>query len=82
VIVGKPSRAAVKEMERRLSVASRDLLVTGDDIALDIPLGQIGGSKTVLVRSGISGAIDMSTVSEQRRPDAIVETVEEMLAWL
>jgi NagD protein len=82
IVVGKPSRAAVKETERRLGVASRDLLVTGDDIALDIPLGHIGGSKTVLVRSGISGAIDVSIVPEQRRPHAIVETVEEMLAWL
>ena len=49
---------------------------------MDIALGQLGGSRTVLVRSGISGAVDLAGVPEQRRPDAVVDGVGEVLAWL
>ena len=37
---------------------------------------------TVLVRSGISGALDLSRVPERRRPHVTVETVAELLEWL
>jgi NagD protein len=82
VVVGKPSRPAVLEMERRLGVASRDLLVAGDDVALEIPLGHLGGSTTVLVRSGISGAVDVGSLPADQRPHATIDTVAEMLEWL
>ena len=51
-VVGKPSRAAVRELVDRLGVPSQDLLVTGDDVRMDIGLGRLGGSRTVLVRTG------------------------------
>ena len=54
-VVGKPSRAAVQELRERLGVPTEDLLVTGDDVRMDVGLGLLGGSRTVLVRSGISG---------------------------
>ena len=68
--------------EDRLGVASQDLLVTGDDVRMDVGLGLLGGSRTVLVRSGISGALDVSTLPERRRPHAVVDGVGELLAWL
>jgi hypothetical protein len=34
----------------------------------------------VLVRSGISGAIDLSALPANRRPDAAVESVAELVA--
>jgi ribonucleotide monophosphatase NagD (HAD superfamily) len=49
---------------------------------MDIALGRLGGSRTVLVRSGISGSIDLTRVPERRRPDAVIDGVEEMLEWL
>jgi HAD superfamily hydrolase (TIGR01450 family) len=82
LVVGKPSEAAVLEMERRLGVSSRDLLVAGDDVALEIALGHLGGSKTVLVRSGISGGVDAGSLPAEERPHATIETVAEMLEWL
>ncbi len=82
VVVGKPSHAAVQEVERRLGVPSRDTAVIGDDIGMDIALGKLGGSRTILVRSGISGATDMNGVPERQRPDAVVDGVEEILPWL
>ena len=53
MVVGKPSRAAVDEIERRLGVPSEEIAVVGDDLYLDVALGHLGGSRTVLVRSGI-----------------------------
>jgi ribonucleotide monophosphatase NagD (HAD superfamily) len=56
VVVGKPSRAAVRELETRLGVPADAVAVVGDDVSLDVPLGHLGGSLTVLVRSGIIAA--------------------------
>jgi HAD superfamily hydrolase (TIGR01450 family) len=82
IVVGKPSRAAVREVERRLGVRSEEAAVVGDDVFLDIALGHLGRSTTVLVRTGISAALDLSRVPERRRPHATVETVAEILDWL
>jgi HAD superfamily hydrolase (TIGR01450 family) len=81
-VVGKPSRAAVQELRDHLGVPSEDLLVTGDDVRMDIGLGLLGGARTVLVRSGITGGLDVSTLPEKRRPHAVVDGVEELLRWL
>jgi HAD superfamily hydrolase (TIGR01450 family) len=81
-VVGKPSKAAVQELRDRLGVPSEDLLVTGDDVRMDIGLGRLGGSRTVLVRSGITGDMDVSRLPERRRPHAVIDGVEELLRWL
>ncbi len=81
-IVGKPSRAAVRAIRERLGIPTRDLAVIGDDIPLDIALGHLGGSRTILVRSGISGSIDLGAVPEPRRPHAAIGGVAELLEWL
>jgi HAD superfamily hydrolase (TIGR01450 family) len=82
VVVGKPSKAAVREITERLGVPSERLAVIGDDIGMDIALGKLGGSRTILVRSGISGSIDMERIPPRRRPDAVVDGVEQLLGWL
>ena len=81
-VVGKPSRAAVQELRDHLGVPSEDLLVTGDDVRMDIGLGLLGGSRTVLVRTGITGGMDVSGLPERRRPHAVIDGVEELLQWL
>ncbi|WP_165874391.1 HAD-IIA family hydrolase [Rubrobacter taiwanensis] len=82
VIVGKPSRAAVRAACERLGVRSQEMAVIGDDLDMDIGLGRLGGSRTILVRSGTSGSVDLARVPERRRPDAVVEGVGEILQWL
>jgi len=82
VVVGKPSYAAVREMGRRLGVPPAELAVIGDDVRLDVALGHLGRSTTVLVRSGISGAVDLSLIPERRRPHLAVDTVAELLERL
>ncbi|HEY7178848.1 MAG TPA: HAD hydrolase-like protein [Gaiella sp.] len=79
VVVGKPSHAAVLELRTRLGIPSEETAVIGDDVSLDVPLGRLGGSLTVLVRSGISGALDVRRLPERRRPHLTLETVADML---
>jgi len=82
VVVGKPSQAAVRVMRQRLGVRSEEIAVVGDDFRLDVALGRLGRSTTVLVRSGISADLDLDRVPETQRPDLTVGTVAELLEWL
>ncbi len=81
-IVGKPSRAAVEEVSARLGLPTQEIAVIGDDAGMDIALGRMGGSRTVLVRSGISGTIDLDKLPERHRPDAVIDGVAELLEVL
>jgi HAD superfamily hydrolase (TIGR01450 family) len=81
-VLGKPSRPAVAELRNRLGVPTAELAVIGDDLGMDVALGRMGGSRTVLVRSGISGQIDLQGVPERRRPDAAIDGVADLLSWL
>jgi len=82
LVVGKPSQVAVQEVSKRLGVPSEQVAVCGDDLEMDIGLGKLGGSRTILVRSGLSGEIDLDGVPTQKRPDAVIEGVDELLDWL
>jgi len=81
-VVGKPSRVAVEEMRTYFGLPATKLAVIGDDVALDIRLGRMGGSKTVLVRTGTTGDIDIETVPEGQRPDLFVHGVDDLLELL
>jgi ribonucleotide monophosphatase NagD (HAD superfamily) len=72
----------VAEVAHRLGVPSEQTVVIGDDLDLDIALGRLGGSRTILVRSGTSGQVELERVPPRRRPDAAIAGVEELLAWL
>ena len=83
IVVGKPSRAAVRRGRASGSACRpRTCAVIGDDIGMDIALGHLGGSRTILVRSGMSGAVDLDGLPERQRPHAVVDGVEEILPWL
>lgn len=81
-VLGKPSRAAVTALESRLGVPASEIAVIGDDLGMDVALGKMGGSQTVLVRSGISGQIDLDAVAPKRRPDAAIDGVADLLGLL
>jgi HAD superfamily hydrolase (TIGR01450 family) len=82
VVVGKPSRAAVATISARLGLPANELAVVGDDLTMDVALGHLGGSRTILVRSGISGRVELGGVAERRRPHAVVDGVAELLDWI
>jgi HAD superfamily hydrolase (TIGR01450 family) len=81
-VVGKPSRVAVAEIRTRLGLPTDELAVIGDDLGMDIALGRLGGSRTVLVRSGITGRVTADQIPERSRPDAIVDAVADLLERL
>jgi len=81
-VLGKPSHAAVREVAGRLGAPPDQLAVIGDDLGMDVALGRLGGSRTILVRSGISGQIDLERIPERRRPDAVIDRVGDLLQWL
>jgi HAD superfamily hydrolase (TIGR01450 family) len=81
-VLGKPSRAAVAEIANRLRVPSDQIVVIGDDLDLDVALGRLGGSRTILVRSGISGQVELERLPARRRPDAAIARVSDLLEWL
>jgi HAD superfamily hydrolase (TIGR01450 family) len=78
-IVGKPSRAAVEEIGTRLGMPTDQIAVIGDDAGMDIALGRMGGARTVLVRSGMSAAVEVDKLPERHRPDAVIDGVAELL---
>ena len=81
-VLGKPSRAALRELGARMGIPTGELLVVGDDLGMDVALGRMGGARTILVRSGISGQVDLARVPERQRPDAAIERVGELLEVL
>jgi 5'-nucleotidase len=78
-VLGKPSRPAITEVGKRLGVPTEEIVVIGDDLGMDVALGHLGGAKTILVRSGISGDVDLSRVPARRRPDAVIDGVADLL---
>jgi NagD protein len=81
-IVGKPSRAAVRTVVDRLRIPSDRLVVVGDDVRMDIGLGHTGRSRTVLVRTGITGRSSLATIPAARRPHAVVDSIAELVPAL
>ena len=79
MVVGKPSRAAIRTMVEHLGAPAAELAVIGDDLALDVALGRLGGSRTILVRSGISASVDVERLPARHRPDAVVDGVADLL---
>ncbi len=79
-VVGKPSKAAVRELVRRAGVPSEKLAVVGDDLTLDVGLGRLGNSLTVFVRSGTHGdAKDLDQLPLLRRPHFVVDSVADLI---
>jgi HAD superfamily hydrolase (TIGR01450 family) len=81
-VVGKPSRAAVGELHTHFDLPTQQLAVIGDDLGLDIRLGRMANSHTILVRSGTTGEIDLDRVPAHLRPDAVIDTVADLLGSL
>ena len=78
-VVGKPSRAAVGELRTHFKLPTRNLAVIGDDLGLDIRLGRMGDSHTILALSGTSGEVDLNRVPARLRPDAVIDSVADLL---
>jgi HAD superfamily hydrolase (TIGR01450 family) len=81
-VVGKPSALAARHVAERLGARPRDLVVVGDDPALDVALGRRMGATTVLVLSGAARSEDTALLPVDQRPDLVLRDVAELLALL
>jgi NagD protein len=82
IIVGKPSLAALDVVLEQVGVAGERVAIVGDDVTMDVALGRLGGCTTVLVRSGMSGQVDLESLDDSQRPDAAIAGVAELLDCL
>jgi HAD superfamily hydrolase (TIGR01450 family) len=82
VIVGKPSHAALQVIVEQTGARAEELVVVGDDVGMDIALGRLGGARTILCASGISGRVELADVPEAHRPDAVIGGVADLLELL
>jgi NagD protein len=81
-VVGKPSRAAVREIAERLELDPRRVAFVGDDAAMDIALGRLAGGQTVLLRTGMGAGVAAAGLLESQRPDLVLDRVGELLGML
>jgi HAD superfamily hydrolase (TIGR01450 family) len=81
-VMGKPSKFAMREVERRLGVDANHLVVVGDDLALELKMGRQAGSRTVLVLTGMSTRDDVGRLPARERPDAIIDGIWSLASLL
>ncbi len=81
-VIGKPSIHALRCAGRRLDAALDQIVVVGDDPALEPAMALRGGSLAVAVATGIGRAEDYAEMEGQDRPHLFLEGVDELLALL
>jgi len=80
VLSGKPSVMAFRAAAALLGAPAGEIAVVGDDAAMEVELARRGGALSVLLRTGISGAVATEALPERHRPDLHLASVEELLA--
>ncbi len=79
IIVGKPSKHALRTALHRLGVRPRELAVVGDDPELEVPMALRGGAFAVAVNSGTGHAGSFDQLEARRRPHLVVDGAGELL---
>jgi NagD protein len=78
-VLGKPSPEALRSIGRRMRIPTRDLVVVGDDPALEIPMAHSGKSLAIGVTTGISTDEDFATQPPSKRAHVVFSGVDELL---
>jgi HAD superfamily hydrolase (TIGR01450 family) len=78
IVVGKPSMAAMEVLCEVLGVPPTQVGVVGDDLELEIRMGQAASARTVLVLTGASG----EAAIDEPRPDAVLADIGGLLDLL
>ena len=81
LVTGKPSPWSGRMAMRILGVAPEHGMVVGDQIATDIAMGRNAGMQTLLVLTGSAAAGDADAVPEDQRPDAVIESIGDLIPW-
>jgi 4-nitrophenyl phosphatase len=79
-LVGKPSFSALRTAGDRLGVPVADLVVVGDDPALEVPMAHRGKALAVAVSSGLGGPESYRHLPPERQPHLHLSGVDELLS--
>ena len=77
-VLGKPSPLVMESVCRRMRLAPGEIVIVGDDPALEIELGHRSGSPTVLTLTGITHVSDVGRLPPEQRPDVVVRDTAEL----
>ncbi|HZF27166.1 MAG TPA: HAD-IIA family hydrolase [Steroidobacteraceae bacterium] len=81
-VLGKPSMQAVRCACRRLGARASDLVVVGDDPALEVFMARRAGAMGIAVRTGVWGQGDIARLPAAHRPHLVFQDVSELLSIL
>lgn len=81
-ITGKPSMHALSFVAKQLGVPRTAVGVVGDDPAVEVMMGRRGGAVSLAVTTGVMDAAMWAAESGVRRPDAVLASLQELLAML
>lgn len=78
-VLGKPSDEAMAAIESKLGVPSESVLVLGDDLVLECSMAKRHGALAGLVTTGTHSAEDAHQVSEDNKPDFVIDSLYEVV---
>ena len=81
-ILGKPAAEAVRCAARRLGTPTNELVVVGDDPALEVFMARRVGALGVAVRTGVWGQGDVARLPTAHRPHLVLRDVAELVEVL
>jgi 4-nitrophenyl phosphatase len=79
IYCGKPEPLFFHELCQRLDVEPSRCVLIGDNPESDIAGGKAVGMRTILTLSGIITAEDLPAIPQERRADAIIEDLRDLL---
>jgi len=78
LVVGKPSRIAMREALTRLKLRPSEVLVIGDRPETDIKMGRRFNCLTALVLSGVAKGLTLERLPESLRPHFVIKSLAEV----
>lgn len=85
LVLGKPSRDALRSAARRMRIGSRgirELTVVGDDPQLEMAMANAAGAISVGVTTGLNTRETLAQLPVKQRPSIVVDNVEGLLRLL
>lgn len=77
-VLGKPSPHAMAVISNLIDVPAEDILVIGDDIALESTMARRTGAFAGLVTTGTCSAEDAETCADDVKPELVVASMTEL----
>jgi ribonucleotide monophosphatase NagD (HAD superfamily) len=81
-VLGKPAAEAARCACRRLGIDATELVVVGDDPAIEVFMARRVGALGVAVRTGVWSAGEVSQLPAPHRPHLALQDVSELLSVL